>query len=319
VRKALVIGSAGQIGSELTLALSDLLGSENVIASDIRALSSEISSEVTTEILDVLKPKQISEVIARHEVNEVYHLAAALSATAEKKPLFSWDLNMNGLLNVLECCKSAGISKIFWPSSVAVFGPDSPSNPAPQLTIMNPTSIYGISKLAGERFCEYYCDKHKLDIRSLRFPGILSYKTDPGGGTTDYALWAMKHAAEEKPYISFLKAESVLPMMHMSDAVSAILNLMEADKKHITVRSSYNVSSYSFSGRDLENAIREVQPNFKMLYEPDFRQAIADSWPDSMDDSVAQSEWGWKPKYDFKSTVCDIIAGFKKKALLVTN
>ncbi len=315
LRRALIIGSAGQIGTELSIRLAKELSNENVIAADIRPISNPLLIHIQTIELDVLNKEQLRDVIIDNQITEVYHLAATLSAVAEKNPEFSWHLNMQSLLNILDLAKDGLIQKIFWPSSIAVFGPDSPKNNTPQNTLMNPNTVYGISKLAGEKWCNYYFEKHNVDVRSLRFPGLLGYKADPGGGTTDYALWALKNASERKNYNSFLSSDCELPMMHMEDAVEAIMSLMSADSERLTVRTSYNVASLSFTPIQLESQIKFSHPEFKLGYEVDFRQKIAESWPNSLDDSQAKLDWGWNSKFTFADLVKDILMGFKKLAI----
>ncbi len=319
MRKALVIGAAGQIGTELTYRLSEELGTDNVIASDISELYFEDQPNIRTVILDVLDFELLKSTILDNDISEVYHLAATLSANAEKNPGFSWHLNMQSLLNILNLAKEGHISKIFWPSSVAVFGTDTPKENTPQFTLMNPNTVYGISKSAGENWCNYYYEKYGVDVRSLRFPGLLGYKSDPGGGTTDYALWALKNSSNNLPYVSFLSRETTLPMMHMEDAIDGIIQLMNVPNSDIKIRTSYNISSVSFSPTELEKEIQKTIPAFKISYEPDFRQSIADSWPHSIDDSLARNDWNWNPKYNFESLVKNIIEGFKKKVLIVTR
>lgn len=319
MKKALVIGAGGQIGTELTIRLAEELGSENVIASDLNEIIIPQNPSILSLKLDVLDVIKLKQIIFDYEINEVYHLAATLSATAEKNPGFSWNLNMQSLLNILDLAKEGLIQRVFWPSSVAVFGPDSPKSNTPQNTFMNPNTVYGISKLAGENWCNYYFEKYNVDVRSLRFPGLLGYKSDPGGGTTDYALWAFKNAALYTPYVSFLNKNSTLPMMHMEDAIDGIIKLMDANPENIKVRTSYNIASVSFTPSELEKEIQKFIPAFKISYQPDFRQAIADSWPNSLEDKKARLDWDWNPKYNFSSMVQNILEGFKKKLLTVTE
>jgi nucleoside-diphosphate-sugar epimerase len=319
VRRALVIGAGGQIGTELTIRLAKELGAGNVVASDLNAPKISENTTILALKLDVLDQVRLKQIVLDYEINEVYHLAATLSATAEKNPGFSWHLNMQSLLNILDLAKEGLIQKVFWPSSVAVFGPGSPKTNTPQHTFMNPNTVYGISKSAGENWCNYYFEKYNVDVRSLRFPGLLGYKSDPGGGTTDYALWALKNAAHNAPYVSFLENNSGLPMMHMEDAIDGIIKLMSAKPEQVKVRTSYNISSTSFTPEELEKEIQKFKPAFKISYQSDFRQAIADSWPDSLDDSEARLDWGWNPKYNFSSMVQNILEGFKKKLLTVTE
>lgn len=299
--KILVIGCSGQIGSELTLALRKIFGGSNVIASDIRFPNDEVKDSGPFELLDALDADRLHSVVIRYKITQIYHLAAILSGNAERKPLSSWNINMSSLMNVLELAKELGLKKVFWPSSIAVFGPTTPRVKTPQSTIMEPTTVYGISKLAGERWMEYYFKKFGVDTRSIRYPGLISYKTEAGGGTTDYAVEIYYEAIKNKKYECFLSENTVLPMMFMDDAVHATVELMELPAEKITVRSSYNVSGMSFAPKDVAAEIRKYIPEFEISYKPDFRQAIADSWPQSIDDSVARKDDGWKHKIDLSS------------------
>lgn len=294
--KKLVIGSNGQIGSDLVNALVNKYGVDNVVASDIQ--DSKVDKSVTFEKLDVLNKEDLEKMLLKHNIKEVYLLAAILSATGEKNPLFAWDLNMNGLLNVLELAKNKVIDKIFWPSSIAVFGPTTPKNNTPQYTVMEPTTVYGISKLAGERWCEYYNKKYGVDVRSIRYPGLISYKAQPGGGTTDYAVDIYHKAVKNEKFTCYLSEDTYLPMMFMDDAIRATMNLMEADSDSVVIRSSYNISGVSFSPKEIANAIKKVIPQFQIDYNLDFRQEIADSWPSSINDSEANKDWNWKSEFD---------------------
>jgi|SRR5690625_985554 len=309
-KKILIIGAGGQIGSELTLALRQKFGDENVIASDIHKKN---LSSGPFELLDACDAAALEKMIEKYQVKEVYLLAAMLSATAEKDPMRAWDLNMNSLFNVLNLAKEKKIEKVFWPSSIAVFGPHTPQENTPQTTIMDPNTVYGISKLTGERWAEYYFEKYDVDIRSIRYPGLISYKTPPGGGTTDYAVEIFHEAIKNKKYTGFLSEETALPMMYMEDAIRATIDLMEAPKEKIKIRSSYNLAGISFTPKELAEKIKEEIPDFQMDYAPDFRQAIADSWPASIDDSQAQKDWGWKPKYDLKAMVSVMLKGIKEQ------
>ena len=301
----LVIGARGQIGQDLTIALRKLYGNDRVVASDIRGESDGLGPFVQ---LDVCDKKALYEVIEKFNIDEIYHLAAILSAKGEQNPQLAWNLNMDSLLNVLEAGKETRVSKIFWPSSIAVFGPHSPSDQTPQHTIMDPNTVYGISKLAGERWCEYYHEKYGVDVRSVRFPGLISYQGLPGGGTTDYAVEIFHEALKTGNYTCFLKEGTYLPMLYMPDAIDGILQLMQAPAEDIKVRSSYNMGGLSFSPEELVAAIQRILPDFTMAYAPDFRQAIADSWPSSIDDHIATEEWGWKPKYDLEAMAKDMLA-----------
>ena len=305
-QKILVIGAGGQLGSELTQALWNRFGKRDVIATDIKDPGG-ILSQGNFEILDVLKEKPLFDFIHKNGITQVYHLAAVLSATGEKNPKFAWHLNMDGLINVLDAAVEYKIEKVYWPSSIAVFGPSTPKEQTPQDTIMDPTTIYGISKLAGERWCDWYFRKHGVDVRSLRYPGLIGYKTKPGGGTTDYAVDIFFKALAEKKYTCFLKPETYLPMMYMDDAVKATLDLMEAPANKIKVRSGSNISAMSFSPAEIAEEIQKLIPDFSISYQPDFRQAIAASWPRSIDDSNARKDWGWSPRFGLQEMVGEII------------
>lgn len=303
MKKVLVIGAGGQIGTELVLELRKRFGNNQVIAADVKETCSEALSNGPYIQMDVLDKENVREYIINEKPDDVYLLAALLSATAEKHPDFAWKLNMEGLFTILELAKEGQIKKIFWPSSIAVFGPTTPRDNTPQYTVMEPTTIYGISKLAGERWCEYYFNKYGVDVRSIRYPGLISYTSLPGGGTTDYAVDIFYHAKKTGTYTSFLNEESALPMMYMEDAIRATIELMEAPKENVKIRSSYNLAGLSFTPADLANAIQKEQGNFEITYAPDFRQAIADSWPNSIDDSAAKNDWGWREKYDLHQMV----------------
>jgi len=312
-RKVLIIGASGQIGSELTIALSEKLGSANVIAADIRKPNKNIFGDIAFVELNVLDKENFNKIIEDLNITEVYLLAALLSATAEKQPLFAWDLNMNGLLNALELAKEGKIKKLFWPSSIAVFGPTTPKDNTPQTTIMEPTTVYGISKLAGERWCEYYNKKYNVDVRSIRYPGLISYKSPPGGGTTDYAVDIFYKALEENQYTCFLQKDRKLPMMYMDDAINATISLMDANPGNLTIRSSYNISGVSFTPEEIFKSIKKDIPTFEIDYEPDFRDEIAASWPESINDKVAENEWGWKANYNLSDISKDMIFHLSKK------
>ena len=301
-KSILILGACGQIGTELTYALRDRHGNENVIASDIREGNESLMDSGPFEILDATDYDALEEVVAYYEIDEVYLMAAMLSATAEKFPMRAWNLNMNSLFNVLNLGKEKKIEKIFWPSSIAVFGLNTPKSDTPQSTVMEPSTVYGISKQSGERWCDYYHHKFGVDVRSVRYPGLISWKTMPGGGTTDYAVEIYHKALSEKKYTSFLKPDTALPMMFMDDAIRATLQIMETRSDKIKIRSSYNLSAMSFTPADVAESIRRHIPDFEISYHPDFRQAIADSWPGSIDDSRAQSDWGWKAEFDLEST-----------------
>ena len=312
MKKILVIGSNGQIGTELVLSLRERYGKEAVFAADLSESCPAIIINGPYVQLDVLQKEAIREYIISNEIKEVYLLAALLSATAEKNPDFAWKLNMEGLFTILDLAKEKHIDKIFWPSSIAVFGPTTPADKTPQYTIMEPSTVYGISKLAGERWCEYYHNKHQVDVRSLRYPGLISYKSPPGGGTTDYAIDIFHKATAGVDYDCFLNETSALPMLFMDDAIRATIELMEAPSEQIKIRSSYNLAGVSFTPKELSEAIKKQLPDFKITYNPDFRQAIADSWPNSIDDAITEQHWGWKPRFDLPKIVDEMIKNIKK-------
>ncbi len=299
--KILVIGSSGQIGTELVIELRKIHGNDQVVASDIKPPLDEVLYGGAFEELDVLDFEQVKKVVKKHEVKEVYLLAALLSATAEKKPELAWKINMEGLLNLLELAKNKIIKKIFWPSSIAVFGPNTPSKNTPQYAIMDPTTVYGISKLSGERWCEYYYKNYGVDVRSIRYPGLISYKGSPGGGTTDYAVEIFHHATKHKNYVCFLEKNLALPMMYMDDAIRATIELMEADDRKITIRSSYNISGITLTPYEISEEIKKIIPEFEISYNPDFRNEIAKSWPSQINDQIARKEWGWRPNFDLEN------------------
>lgn len=299
--KILIIGACGQIGSELTLKLRELYGTDNVIASDIRKGEQDVFYTGPFEIVDATSYQQIETLVDKYKVDEVYLMAALLSATAEKNPALAWDLNMNSLFHVLNLAKEGKIKKIFWPSSIAVFGPTTPKQNTPQYTVMEPSTVYGISKQAGERWCEYYFNKYGVDVRSIRYPGLISWKTPPGGGTTDYAVDIYYKAVAENKYTCFLSENTELPMMYMDDAIRATVGIMQADKEKIKIRSSYNLSAMSFTPKEIAAVIAKEKPGFEISYEPDFRQAIADSWPSSINDAEARNHWNWQHDYDLES------------------
>ena len=312
MKKILVIGSNGQIGTELVLSLRERYGNEAVFAADLSESCPAIIINGPYVQLDVLQKEAIREYIISNEIKEVYLLAALLSATAEKNPDFAWKLNMEGLFTILDLAKEKHIDKIFWPSSIAVFGPTTPADKTPQYTIMEPSTVYGISKLAGERWCEYYHNKHQVDVRSLRYPGLISYKSPPGGGTTDYAIDIFHKATAGVDFDCFLNETSALPMLFMDDAIRATIELMEAPSEQIKIRSSYNLAGVSFTPKELSEAIKKQLPDFKITYNPDFRQAIADSWPNSIDDAITEQHWGWKPRFDLPKIVDEMIKNIKK-------
>lgn len=308
--KILVIGSSGQIGTELVQNLRDIYGIDNVVASDVKV--TEQAKEGPFEVIDVMNAAGLLEIVKRHNINQVYLLAALLSATAEKMPKFAWDLNMQGLFNVLDLAKEKIIQKVYWPSSIAVFGPNTPSINTPQFTVMEPSTVYGISKQAGERWCEYYFNKYNVDVRSLRYPGLIGWKSAPGGGTTDYAVHIFHEALKSGSYECFLSENTTLPMMYMPDAIKATIGIMQADSDKVKIRSSYNLSGFSFSPKEIALEIKKHIPNFNISYKPDSRQQIADSWPKSIDSSEAGKDWGWKPEFDLSGMTLDMIKNLKK-------
>ncbi len=310
--KILVIGASGQIGVELTLALRKIYGNSNVIASDLREENPLLSGTGPYVSMDVMNKEMLHVQVIRQGITQIYLLAAILSATGEKNPSLAWNLNMQSLLNVLDIAKEEKLTKVYWPSSIAVFGPTSPKQNCPQKTIIEPTTVYGISKYAGEFWCNYYFNKYGVDVRSLRYPGLISYKSAPGGGTTDYAVEIYLEALEEKKYECFLQEDTYLPMMYMPDAIRATIELMEAPKEKINIRTSYNLSAMSFSPKEIAAEIKQHIPAFEMSYKPDYRQEIANSWPQSIDDSVAANDWGWKPEYDLAKMTKDMLDNLKK-------
>ncbi len=307
----LVIGSSGQIGVELIEQLSKIHGPNNVIASDIKPRLKNKIKGVEYLTLDVLDKPKLLEVIKKYKIKEVYLLAALLSAVAEKNIQFAWDLNMQGLFNVLDLAKEKYINKIFWPSSIAVFGPTSPKLNTPQTTILEPSTVYGISKMAGERWCEYYFLKFGVDVRSLRYPGIISYKSPPGGGTTDYAVEIFHAAANKGNYKCFIEKDITLPMIYMDDAIRATIELMNIDRKDLSINSSYNLSGMSFAPNEIADELKKHYPNFKMTYEKDFRNDIAVTWPSVIDDSLARKDWNWNHEYDLRKTTIEMVNGIK--------
>jgi nucleoside-diphosphate-sugar epimerase len=309
--KILVIGASGQIGVELTLALRKIYGNANVVASDLREENELLKGTGPYVSLDVMNNEMLHVQVIRQGITQIYLLAAILSATGEKNPGLAWNLNMQSLLNVLNIAREEKLHKIYWPSSIAVFGPTSPKLNCPQQTIIEPTTVYGISKYAGEFWCNYFHHRFGLDVRSLRYPGLISYKSAPGGGTTDYAVEIFHEALEEKKYSCFLEEDTYLPMMYMADAIRATIELMEAPADKISIRTSYNISSMSFSPKEIAAEIKKHIPDFSISYKPDYRQAIADSWPQSIDDSVARKDWGWKEEYDLSAMTKDMFQNLK--------
>ncbi len=303
MERILIIGSLGQIGSELVIALRKKYGGENVFATDIKNPSEELRRSGPFQILDVLDYKNLLHFIVRHHITQIYNLAAVLSGNAEKIPLQAWDINMKALMNTLEAARQSEAKKLFWPSSIAVFGPTTPRHNTPQLTVMEPNTVYGISKLAGERWGEYYNKRYGIDFRSVRYPGLISYKTEPGGGTTDYAVEIFFEAVKNGSYECFLSQDTALPMMFMEDAIQNTIKLMEVDGSRLSLRSAYNMAGISFTPKELAESIRKRMPEFSISYKPDFRQAIAKSWPASIDDTIAQKDWGLNIKYDLEKMV----------------
>ena len=304
--KILVIGASGQIGVELTLALRKIYGNANVVASDLREENELLKGTGPYVSLDVMNKEMLHVQVIRQNITQVYLLAAILSATGEKNPNLAWSLNMQSLLNVLDIAKEEKLAKVYWPSSIAVFGPTSPKQNCPQQTIIEPITVYGISKYAGEFWCNYYHQRWGLDVRSIRYPGLISYKSAPGGGTTDYAVEIFHEALEEKKYDCFLLENTYLPMMYMPDAIKATIQLMEAPADKITIRTSYNISGMSFSPKEIAAEIKKHIPEFLINYKPDYRQHIADSWPQSIDDEAARQDWGWKEDYNLGRMVKDM-------------
>ncbi|MBS3774644.1 MAG: NAD-dependent epimerase/dehydratase family protein [Bacteroidales bacterium] len=313
MKKILVIGAAGQIGTDLTLELRNRFGAENVVASDIKLGSEEVMEGGPFEKLDAMDRKALEGILDAYQITEIYHLAAILSGKAEKNPKWAWDLNMNSLFNVLDVSRARGITKIFWPSSMGAFGPTTPKWDTPQITVMEPTSVYGISKLAGERWVEYYYKKYGMDIRSLRYPGLISYKTEAGGGTTDYAVEIFYQAIKCGKYQCFISEDLALPMMFMDDAVNATIQLMEAPEDNIKVRSSYNLGGISFTPKQLVEEIRKYIPELKVTYNPDFRQEIAESWPRRISDEAARMDWGWQHEYDLQKMTAVMVEKIREK------
>lgn len=309
--KILVIGASGQIGVELTLALRKIYGNANVIASDLREQNPLLEGTGPYVALDVMNKEMLHVQVIRQGITQIYLLAAILSATGEKNPNLAWHLNMQGLLNVLDIAREEKLHKVYWPSSIAVFGPTSPKQNCPQQTIIEPVTVYGISKYAGEFWCNYYFQRYGVDVRSIRYPGLISYKSAPGGGTTDYAVEIFHDALEAKHYECFLREDTYLPMMYMPDAIRATIELMEAPAEKIGVRHSYNLSGMSFSPKEISEEIRKHIPEFTMTYKPDYRQEIADGWPQSIDDSVAREDWGWKEEFDLAAMTKDMLVNLR--------
>ena len=316
MEKILVIGSSGQLGSELTIELSDVYGESNIIAADIH-LPQNHEVHPIFEKLDVIDKKLLEDIVRKYKITQIYHLAAILSATGEKHPGLAWRVNIDGLMNVLDVSRDLNVKKVYWPSSIAVFGPHTPKIDTPQNTVTDPNTVYGISKLTGERLVEYYHYHYGLDVRSLRYPGLIGYKALPGGGTTDYAVDIFYKAIKGEKFTCFLNRDTILPMMYMPDAVKATMEIMESDSDRIFVRSSYNIAAISFSPSDIFDHVRKIYPDFDIEYMPDFRQEIADSWPKSIDDSQARRDWGWSHNYDLGKMTKDMILHLKDSELLI--
>lgn len=309
----LLIGASGQIGTDLTMSLRTIYGASHVVASDIKSASREVMESGPFEQLDIMDPVRLNEIVLKYKVTQVYLLAALLSATAEKNIELGWALNMKSLSHVLDLARHGKVKKVYWPSSIAVFGPTTPSINTPQHTIMDPNTVYGISKQAGERWCEYYYQKFGVDVRSIRYPGLISWKAKPGGGTTDYAVHIFHEAIKYGRYQSFLSETTSLPMMYMPDAIRATLELMEAPADSIKIRSSYNVAGTSFNPAEIAAVVKQYIPHFEIAYKTDERQAIANSWPQSINDSLAREHWNWKHEYDLGNMAEDMMLNLKKK------
>ncbi|HTN35683.1 MAG TPA: NAD-dependent epimerase/dehydratase family protein [Arachidicoccus sp.] len=307
IEKILVIGAGGQIGVELTLALRKKYGAEQILASDLREENPLLKGTGPFTPLDALNKAALQKIVQEANITQIYHLAAVLSAVGEQDPLRAWNINTGALLNVLEVAKEEKLKRVYWPSSIAVFGPSSPKRDCPQQTVVEPTTVYGISKYAGESWCNYYFEKYGVDVRSLRYPGIISYKAAPGGGTTDYAIEIFHGALKSKSYNCFLKADTYLPMMYMEDAIRATLELMDAPLEEIKTHRGYNLSALSFSPEQIAAEIKKHIPEFTISYQPDFRQGIADSWPQSIDDSQARQDWNWHAQYDLAKMTADML------------
>ena len=310
----MIIGASGQIGSELTMRLREIYGAEHVYATDLKEPAPDVLHSGPFELLDVMDDKKLIHFVIRHHITQIYHLAAVLSGNAEKLPMQAWHINMNSLLNVLDLAKEAEeIKKVFWPSSIAVFGPSTPKRNTPQLTVMEPNTVYGISKIAGERWIEYFHKRYNVDTRSIRYPGLISYKTEPGGGTTDYAVEIFYHAIKHGRYECFLDKNATLPMLYMSDAIEATVKLMESDASSLSIQSAYNIGGLSFSPEELAAEIQKHIPDFTITYKPDFRQNIAATWPESIDDTVARKDWGYHPQYGLSEMTELMLKEIRKK------
>ncbi len=310
--RILIIGACGQIGSELTFKLREIYGDDNVVASDISYNNLEVVNSGIFEIIDAMDYASVKVCVEKYNIDTVYLMAAMLSATGEKFPMKAWDLNTSSLFHVLNLAKSNFIKKVFWPSSIAVFGPSTPKRDTPQYTTMEPTTVYGITKQVGERWCEYYNQKYGVDVRGIRYPGIISWKTLPGGGTTDYAVEIYHEAVKNKTYECFLSKDTALPMLFMDDAIKATVDIMAADNDDIKIRSSYNLAGITFTPKEIAASIQKYIPDFKITYKPDFRQEIADSWPQSIDDATARKDWNWKHDFDLDAISKEMLKQLKK-------
>jgi nucleoside-diphosphate-sugar epimerase len=314
MRSILVTGACGQIGSELTMELRRRYGNENVVATGHKTKPGEkLCASGPFEFIDVTRRETVEEVMKRYNIDTIYHLAAILSAVGEAKPHLAWDVNINGLYNVLEVARERKMTRVFCPSSIAAFGPDTPRDNTPQETILRPTTMYGVTKVAGELLCDYYFHRFGLDVRGTRYPGIISSETLPGGGTTDYAVEIFYEAIKHQRYTCFLQEDTVLPMMYMPDCIKATIDLMEADLSKLKHHADFNLAAMSFSPAELAAEIRKHIPEFTCEYEPDFRQAIADSWPMTIDDSAAREEWGWEPSYDLAAMTADMLEKLRQR------
>jgi nucleoside-diphosphate-sugar epimerase len=312
--KILIIGAGGQIGLELLEELNKIYGSSNVVAADIK--TSDAFSNNPFEVLDVLNKDALFQIVKKHQIKQVYLLAALLSATAEKNPLYAWQLNMQGLFNILDLAKEKHLAKVYWPSSIAAFGPTTPQQNTPQYTVMEPTTVYGISKQAGERWCEYYFNKYNVDVRSLRYPGLIGWKSAPGGGTTDYAVHIFHEALSKGTYECFLSENTALPMMYMPDAIRATIEIMHAPLENIKIRGSYNLAGISFNPNQIAAELKKHIPNFSITYKPDFRQQIAESWPQTINDDISRQHWGWNPQFGLTEMVNDMLLNLKEKKVV---
>ncbi|MBN2480812.1 MAG: NAD-dependent epimerase/dehydratase family protein [Bacteroidales bacterium] len=320
MERILIIGASGQIGSELTLELRSIYGNENVYATDVKEAPPDIKESGPFQLLDVMDDKHLIHFVIRNKITQIYHLAAVLSGNAEKLPTQAWHINMNSLMNILEIARLVEeIKRVFWPSSIAVFGKTTPRNNSPQLSVMEPSTVYGISKLAGERWCEYYSHRYNIDIRSLRYPGLISFKTEPGGGTTDWAVEIYYDAVNKGKYTCFIESSRAMPMLFMHDAIQATVKLMETDRSKLTCQTSYNITGLSISPGQVADDIRRYIPGFRIDYKPDFRNSIAESWPQSIDDSIVRTDIDWEPSFDLKKITDVMVKEVTKKKSVIGN